>query len=129
MVILSLCKFRFLPLQDKGLKFLCRYRLREEIPLHDVAAQDLQRTELFLCLHAFRDDRYGQIIRDPDDHLKHMRVAAFPECIADKLHIQLQHVDRQRRDHIQRRIPRPEIIHLDLESQALQFLYRLNDLL
>ena len=47
----------------------------------------------------------------------------------DKLHIQLQGINRQRGDHIQRRVARAEVIHFNMEAQCPKLLCRVYDLL
>ena len=121
-------EIRFFLLQDKGLKFLGRNGLGEEIALHEVAAERLEHMQLLLRLDALGNHGNGQMIRDPDDHLDDMGVPAGLEGLADKLHIQLQRVDREPGDHVQRGIPGPEVVHLDLKAVLAQRFHRRDDL-
>ena len=98
----------------KVLKFIGGQRPGEIIPLHHIAPHALKRQQLLGSLHAFGDGRDLQRLRQLNHCLQQPGVLAVPERVPDKLHVQLQGVHRQRRDHIERGIAGAEIIHLDL---------------
>ena len=109
-------------------EFLRRNRRREEITLHQITPDLLQRLHLFLGLHAFGHHRRGEVPCDLDDDLQHVGILLLSEGRADELHVQFQHVDGKRREHIQRGIARTEVIHLHQKSHGTQALHRLDDL-
>ena len=106
-----------------------RDRSGKIIPLDQVAPHRPQGIQLVLCLHTLRDHGHREVVRDLDDDLQHAGILALVKGVADKLHVELEGIDRQGRDHIQGRVPCPEIIHLDPEAQAPQAVDCVNDLL
>ena len=120
---------QFPPDRKKRFHLLRRHGLGEIIALHNVAAQVLQGHQLFLGLHPLGDHRHREMVRKVDDDLQHPGVPLLFERAAHKLHIQLQRVNRQRGNHIQRGIPGAEVIHLDLEAHVLELCHSLDDLL
>ena len=65
---------------------------------------------------------------DLDDDLQHVGILLLSEGRADELHIQLQHINWQRGQHIQRGIARAEVVHLHQKAHGTQALHRLDDL-
>ena len=82
-------------------EFLRRNGWREEITLYQITPDLLQHLHLFLGLHAFGHHRRGQVPCDLDDDLQHVGILLLSEGRADELHIQLQHINWQRGQHIQ----------------------------
>ena len=103
-------------------------RLGEEVALNNVTAHRLESINLLFGLHPFGNDGDVEKVRNVDDDLDHMGVAAGLEGTADKLHIQLQRVDGERGHHVQRRIPGSEIVHFNLETEGTETFHRKDDL-
>ena len=115
------------PFDQERLKFIRRKGPRKIVPLYDIAAHHLQGKHLLFRLHTFRNGGNPEHFRYLEYDLKHARIPALTESIADELHIQLQSVDRKPRNHVEGRIPGSEVIHLDRESHIPQLLYFLYD--
>ena len=113
---------------EKADILLRRDRAGEIVALHQIAAHFPEHGKLLRRLHPLGDDRDGEIVRDVDDQLQHAGVLPLTEGVADKLSIQLQRVNGQGRDHIQGRITRAEIIHLDPKALVPERIYRFYDL-
>ena len=103
-------------------KFCRRQRLGEIIALCQIAVHATQQLQLFFRLHTLGYHIQIHPFCQSDDKA-HDSSGIIPlGIIFDKIHIQLQHVDRHRCQHIERRITAAEIIHLDLEAFLFQFL-------
>ena len=79
----------------KVLKFVCWQRAGKVIALHNITAHALERHELLSGLHALCDGGQLQRLGQLDHSLQKPCVLALLEGRADKLHVQLQRINRQ----------------------------------
>ena len=112
---------------DEPLKLTRRQRTGEEVALHDITAHGLEGDHLLFGFHALGDGGHAQVLGNVQDQFQHPDILVLAESVAHEHHVQLQRVDGQMGDHAQRRIPRAEIVHLDLEAVAAQVFHPLHD--
>ena len=107
-------------LRGKVFKLRRRQGTGKVIALYDIAAHGFERQQLLGGFHAFGDGGHLQGVRQLDHDLQKPGVFALLESVADKLHVQLQRVNGQRGDHVQRGVAGAEIIHFDQKAQRAQ---------
>ena len=97
-----------------------RHRRAEEIPLQDLAADRLEERVLLLRLHALRERMEAELLRHIDDcRENHARLRLRLE-IAQERHIDLQHIELEILQIVERGIAAAEIIHPELEPLPAQ---------
>ena len=100
-------------IRKERFKFFCRNRRGKNITLHDITASFFHHLKLLLRFHSFRYYQRAKMPGDFRDNAQHVLVFSFGSGILCKSHVQLQHIKGQRGKHVERRISRPEVVHLD----------------
>src|SRR3984893_13953413 len=98
------------------------HRAAEQMPLGEVHPKYPQPLELFAGLHPFGSDGYIEATREGHDRrYDRRRFVAFHETTDERL-VDLNLVERKRRQAAQRRITGAEVVKRQRNSDALEFL-------
>nr|GFB67140.1 hypothetical protein [Tanacetum cinerariifolium] len=103
----------------------------ERVSLHFVAAVFAQEFQLFVGFHALRDDRQVEAVGHGDDRAGDLCVLFAGRQTVDEGAVDLQHIDRELLEVVQRGIAGAEVVDRDAQAQALeavQDLHRFADL-
>ncbi|MCY1276714.1 hypothetical protein D9M70_253820 [compost metagenome] len=107
-----------------------RHRPAEEEALHLVARVFAEEVQLFLALHALGDHHQVQAVGHGDDGAGDLRVLFAVGQAVDEAAVDLQHVDGELLEVVERGIAGAEVIHRHRQAEALQpgeGLHRLGD--
>ena len=80
--------------------------------LHEVAAHVFEHLGLFERLHTLGDDGRVQALQHADDRAEHHAAAILVHGRTHESHIELHHVHRHVFEHVERREPAAEVVHL-----------------
>ena len=88
-----------------------------------LATKLLEHLRLGLALHTLGNHRHPHVVGD----MEHVTNDRGPLRLQlQELHVQLQHVNRQQRQHVQRRATAAEVVHLDPIAKAPQLAHQLD---
>ena len=112
---------------QKLLVFLYRKGLRIQVALHIVTAYALQEVGLLHGLYTLCNYRELEPLGHTDHRTQDSPATVTTDSAIDELQIQLQNVEFDILQNIQRRIPAAEIIHLHRIAQLVQLLDGIDD--
>ena len=99
----------------------------KNVALNRAAPDRAEKLHLFLLLNAFGDGGHAECAGHLHNAFNHGALAGRTLGVAEKGDVQLEHVERDLLKHVERRVPRAEIVHRTAEPTGRKGRHQLTE--